>query len=61
MNLRKLIDNEKKNTNGVKYISIDERWSNFDVENISEVERNIKQYSPAVQKKIYEVLEKSGW
>lgn len=61
MDLKNLIENEKKNTSGVKYISIDERWSNFDFENISEVERNIKQYTPAVQKKIYETLEKSGW
>ena len=61
--LTKLIDNEKKNTSGVKYTSIDERWAGFNAtqKNISEVERNITQYSPAVQKKMYETIEKSGW
>ena len=61
--LTKLVDNERKNTSGVNYTSIDERFKGFNAtqEDISEVERNIKHYSPAVQKKMYEAIEKSGW
>ena len=52
-----------KDNKGIKYFSIDEKWKNFNAtpENISDLERNIKQYSSAVKREIYKAISKSGW
>ena len=61
--LTKLIDNERKNTKEVRYTSVAERWKDFNVssENISDLDKNIKNYLPSVKKEIYEAIEKGAW
>jgi len=51
-----------KDNDDIKYSSINERWKDFNAtpENLSDLEKNIKQYSPAVKQKIYAAI-RNGW